>query len=265
LRAIGLREIAAGVTVLMQPRRPFPLWMRVAGDAVDLALLGLGSRSKQASTLRIAGAAAAVLGVTALDIGAGVRLHKQFKRAQLPVIHTLTINRPPAEVYAFYRRFSQLPLFMDWLEAVREIDARHSKWTVKLPIGGTLEMDAQITEDIPGERIGWQSVHPTFRTTGRVVFAKAPGRDATEVRVEMRLGFIGLRPNVTLAKLFTRSQVKGDLRRLKQVLETGEVLYSDASIHKRPHPAQPSRPDEIDVQTLPYPPNPPTAEKGVTP
>jgi len=43
-----------------------------------------------------------------------------------------------------------------------------------------------------------------------------------------------------LAKLLTKPQIKGDLRRLKQVLETGEVVRSDASIHRGPHPAQPS-------------------------
>jgi uncharacterized membrane protein len=53
----------------------------------------------------------------------------------------------------------------------------------------------------------------------------------------------GRRIGALVAKLFGEEpsqQVKGDLRRLKQVLETGEVVHSDASIHRGMHPAQPS-------------------------
>jgi uncharacterized membrane protein len=53
---------------------------------------------------------------------------------------------------------------------------------------------------------------------------------------------------VAIAKLFGEEpgqQVEADLRRLKQVLETGEVVHSDASIHKGMHAAQPPTPDEL--------------------
>jgi hypothetical protein len=51
-------------------------------------------------------------------------------------------------------------------------------------------------------------------------------------------GMIG----ATIANLFGKApelQLQEDLRRLKQVIEVGEVVQSDASIHRAPHPAQP--------------------------
>ncbi|HEY0481378.1 MAG TPA: SRPBCC family protein [Kofleriaceae bacterium] len=266
LRAMGAREILAGLGVLMQPQRPVPLWGRVAGDAIDLALLGIGAAFKRTSTPRIAGAIAAVAGVTALDVIAGTRTQRSFQRANRPVVYSVTINKPPEEVYAFFRKFSQLPQFMSYLESVREIDARRSHWVARLPIGGTVAWDAEITEDIPGQLIAWRSVeYSTVTTRGRVTFATAPARDMTEVRVEMQLGFLGTEPSATLAKFFSKPQIKGDLRRFKQVMETGEVLHSDASVHRRPHAAQPPRSDESIERSDMFSANPPTAATGVTP
>lgn len=270
LRAMGAREIAAGVGVLLAPHRPAPLWARVAGDALDLGLLGLASATQRTRAPRLAGAVAAVAGVTALDVVAAVRNQRVIARAKQPVIFSVTISKPPQEVYGFYRQLSQLPLFMDYLESVEETSHRRSRWTAKLPVVGTVSWDAEITDDRPGQVIAWQSVEGSkVQLEGRVTFKTPPGRDdATEVRVEMRLGVLGSAPSAALAKLLTKAQVKGDLRRLKQVIETGEVLYSDASLHRRPHPAQPTPAAEIpELQRskMPFVENPPTAIKGVTP
>jgi uncharacterized membrane protein len=184
------------------------------------------------------------------------------------VIFAVTINKPPGEVYAFYRKLSQLPLFMDYLASVQETGPRTSHWVARLPVGGTVAWDAEIVEDRPGKLIAWKSVPGSpIALRGRVTFARTPGRNMTEVRVEMQLGVDGIHPSTVLAKLFARPQVKGDLRRLKQVIEAGEVLYSDASVHRGPHPAQPPAPSErlrIEPAAMPFFPNPPTAEKGVT-
>lgn len=268
LRAMGAREIAAGVAVLLQPQHPVPLWTRVAGDVVDLALLGYAARARRTSGARIAGAIAAVAGVTALDVFAGRRTQLARAQARRPVLFAVTINKPPGEVYAFYRKLSQLPLFMNYLASVEETGPRTSHWVAKLPVGGTVAWDAEIIEDRPGELITWQSVAGSpVALRGRVTFARTPGRNMTEVRVELQLGIDGTQPSTTLARWLAKPQVKGDLRRLKQVIETGEVLRSDASVHLGPHPAQPPAPSErltIEPGAMPFFPNPPTAEKGVT-
>ena len=178
-----------------------------------------------------------------------------------PVTATVTINKPPIEVYEFFRKFSQLPQFMDYLESVVETGERSSRWTAKLPVVGTVTWDADIVEDVPGKLIIWQS-RPGSRiqTRGRVAFDRAPGREMTEVRVEMQLGVMGIEPSSALARLLATPEVKGDMRRLKQVLETGEVLRSDASAHTKPFPAQPSP----DAKLAPdvFIPNKPAATKG---
>ena len=260
-RIAGAREIASGLAILMQPRRPLPVQARVVGDVLDLGMLALAAR-RSTSTPRLLGGVAAVTGATALDVIAARGVKRAYDAANQPVIYSVTINKPTREVYAFYRQLSQLPRFMDYLESVVEQDARRSHWVAKLPVG-KISWDAEIVDDVPGERISWQTVEGSpIHMRGAVTFTKTPGRDMTEVRVEMQLGFTGKAPSTTLAKVFAKPQIKGDLRRLKQVLETGEVLYSDASQHRRPHAAQPS--EHIERKPEIYVPTTPTAQKGIS-
>lgn len=178
-----------------------------------------------------------------------------------PLTATVTINKTPQEVYDFFRDFSQLPTFMTYLDKVEEFGST-STWTA---LGGHVTWKAEITDDQPGKRIAWQSVEASpIKTSGIVTFERAPGRDACEVRVQMQLGIGAVKPSRVLARFLATPEVKGDLRRLKQVLETGEVLRSDASAHKKPYPAQPSNDAE------PAPPmfirnEAAMAEKGVSP
>ena len=264
LRAMGVREIASSSAVLVRPDHPAPRWARVIGDAIDLGLLGLALGSPGTGKRRLALALGMVAGVTALDVIAARR--RGHARHPRPVIAAATINRSPMEVYEFYRRLEQLPRFMDYLVSVEQHADRRSTWTARLPIGGTVQWEAELVEDRPGEALSWRSVEGSqLQTRGRVTFTRAPGRDTTEVRVEMQLGVFGRSPSLELARLFARPQVKGDLRRLKQVLETGEVLRSDASVHRLPHPAQPSPARREMPPPRVFAENPPTAVKGVTP
>ena len=236
--------------------------MRAAYDVVDLGLIGLAGRHR-GSLPRLAGTLA-VGGIGALDAYAARRAARAAAARARTTMYAVTINKPPHEVYAFFRRFERLPTFMDYLDSVRVLDDVRSRWVARLPTGGTVTWEARITEDRPGEAIAWESVEGSrVDTCGRVTFARAPGRDMTEVRVELELGVAGAHPSAMLAKLFAKPQVKGDLRRLKQVLETGEVLVSDASEHRLPHPARPSR--DVDRRARVFFPNPPAAAKGVTP
>jgi hypothetical protein len=76
LRLMGLREIMHGVGILTS-RDPAPaVWSRVAGDAVDLALLGAAARQTTRPT-GLAFATAAVLGITALDVLVARRLSRE--------------------------------------------------------------------------------------------------------------------------------------------------------------------------------------------
>lgn len=239
IRAMGARELASGLGILMRPRRALPLWARVAGDAIDLAFLAWAFGTKRTHTQRLVGAIASVAGVAALDIFASRRAARSEIDATQPVFRTITIYRPASDVYAFWRDLEQLPMFMEHLESVQDLGQKRSRWTAKLPTGQTLSWEAELLEDYPGQRLEWRTVHgERFPNRGSVTFKPVMGGTATEVTVEMQIGPKLLAP---LAKLFAGLQIEGDLRRLKQILETGEVVRSDASIHALPHPARPSR------------------------
>jgi uncharacterized membrane protein len=264
LRAMGVREIASSAAVLVRPDHPAPRWARVIGDAIDIGLLGLALGSSGTGRRRLALALGMVAGVTALDVIAARR--RGHARHPGPVIAAVTINKSPMEVYEFCRRLELLPQFMNHLVSVEQHAHRRSTWTARLPVGGTVQWQAELVEDRPGEALSWRSLEGSqIQTRGRLTFTRAPGRNMTEVRVEMQLGMFGRGPSLGLARLFARPQVKGDLRRLKQVLETGEVLRSDASVHRLPHPAQPSAARREIPAPRVFVDSPPTAVKGVSP
>jgi uncharacterized membrane protein len=260
LFAFGLREITSGIGILARPRSAGWVWSRVAGDVIDLAALGTALGSDDTDRTRATAATAAVLGATALDIltarelskaggngaegGGQVTLRERRQRTSgVEVTQAITINRPRNEVYGFWRNFGNFPRFMSHLESVEVVDERRSRWRAKAPAGMTAEWEAEMIEDRPNELIAWRSLPDSeVPNSGKVQFREAPGNRGTELLVELRYQPPGGKLGALVAKLFgeePNQQVKGDLRRLKQVLEIGEVVHSDASIHSGTHPAQP--------------------------
>jgi uncharacterized membrane protein len=168
---------------------------------------------------------------------------------------TTTIRRPASEVYAFWRRLENLPVFMAHLDDVRSTGGRTSHWRARAPFGRTVEWDAEIIEAAANERIGWRSIGDAdVPNTGTVWFVTAPDGQGTEVHVQMTYDIPGGNLGKAVAKYFgeePHQQLDDDLRRLKQVLETGEVIRSDgAPWGKRARrefpqrPAQPLTPEE---------------------
>lgn len=247
LRLYGLREIAAGIGILSQPQPAGWLWARVAGDMLDLASLGIAFTSEDSSTGKLAGATAAVASVTALDILTAQRLSRSvngFDIGTVAASESVIINRPPDEVYSFWRDFNNLPRFMSHLESVRIIDNKRSHWTVQTLGGKTVEWDAEITHDQPGSRIAWHSLEGAqVPNSGNVSFTRATGNRGTVVRAEVEYAPAGGAIVAKIANLLkgepAGQHIYQSLHALKQVLETGEVTKSDASIHPGMHPAQP--------------------------
>ena len=258
MRGAGVRELAHGAGILSRPRSAGWVWSRVGGDAMDLAMLGRVLASHDSHRGRAATATAAVLGITALDVVDAVALSRTSGTTadgKVQVTQTVTVNREPAEVYAFWRDFRNLPRFMAHLESVQVNDGQRSHWKTTGPAGKTVEWDAEITEDRPGEAIAWRSLPgATVENAGTVRFTPAPGGRGTEVRVDLayRPPFGGL--GSMAARLFGQEpgqQARDDLRRFKQVIETGEVVRSEGSpggmnVGKlmKQRPAQPLKQDE---------------------
>jgi len=280
LRTCGAREVASGVGILSQSEPASLLWGRVAGDVMDLCLLGTALGSARTERVRTAVGIAAVAGVAMLDLFAAQALTRQsiplaegdfYARftaggkagrremssmrgmavrglpatRDIQVTQVITLNRPADEVYRFWHDFENLPSFMSHLEAVKVTAPRRSTWTAKAPAGMTVSWEAETVADRPNELIAWRSLEgAAVENHGSVRFVRAPGGRGTEVHVELSYrppaGSLG----AFFAKLFGREpsqQIAGDLRRFKQVMETGEVVHSDASVHRGMHAASPPR------------------------
>jgi uncharacterized membrane protein len=144
---------------------------------------------------------------------------------------TVTINRPRAELYDVWRDFRNLALFMENIESVKVIDATRSHWVVSAPAGERVEWDSLIDEDIPGELISWTSVPGSgIQHSGRIEFRDAHGGRGTEVTATILYDPPGGKIGKLIAKLSQkepRIQARRDLRRFKQLMETGEIATSE--------------------------------------
>jgi uncharacterized membrane protein len=242
LRAFGAREVANGVAILAEPDRAAWVWSRVGGDAVDLVAL---LQAEKTDTGRAAAAIGAVMGVTALDVMcarqlSGGQAGHDAVQHEVQVTEAITVNRSIEEVYAFWRRFENFPRFMRHIESITE-EGRRSHWRAVGPAGIRVEWDADLVEDRENERISWRTVEGSnVQHHGSVRFAHAPGSRGTEVRVHLHYsppaGRLG-RGFAWLLGSDPESQIREDLRRFKQLLETGEVVLSDGPALWRP--AQP--------------------------
>lgn len=145
----------------------------------------------------------------------------------LDVKETITVNTSAAEAYHFWRDLEQLPRFMTHLESVEMMEGDRSHWVARGPAGITLEWDAATVEDRPDELISWQTLPDSdVQHAGEVRFAAVPGGRGTEVTVSFKYyppGGIAGEAFAHLTNTLTEHQIREEIRRFKQVLETGEV------------------------------------------
>jgi len=238
LGLLGVREIASGIGILSQ-RRPIGwIWSRIGGDIMDVAVLSAAFTLPNAKRDRIVAATAMVAGVTAMDWLCVQRLSgnpsRVFEDEMIPVKKTIAVNRSAEEIYRFWRDIQNLPRFMTHVISVRVINERKSHWVVQAPGGTTIEWEAEITEDQPNELIAWRTCEGTSVShSGSVRFMRGPGGHGTIVTVKMQYSPPGGVMGAALASLMGNEpgqQIQEDLRRLKQVMETGEVVRSEGSL-----------------------------------
>jgi uncharacterized membrane protein len=235
VRAVGVREIATGIGILGSRRRAGWMWARVAGDAMDLELLGAALGSRKARADRIAAATGAVAVVTVGDVltSAALSLSQEPKAEErgMRARAAVTVRRSREDVYRLWHDFRNLPQFMYHLESVEPTGDGRSHWKAKAPLGRTIEWDAEVVEDRPNELIAWRSTKGAGNS-GTVRFAPAPGERGTEIHLDMRYDPPAGPVGATVAKLFGEEpgqQARDDLRRFKQVVETGIIVRSEGS------------------------------------
>ncbi|GAA4614702.1 hypothetical protein GCM10023195_64300 [Actinoallomurus liliacearum] len=237
VRLVGVRQLAHAA-LLLGSRLPGPLvWTRVAGGVLDLTTLGLAASNRTGLRRnRALAVTAGVVGITAVDLYAAVRgiRRRDLERVRRSTVQAvITVNRPRDEVYRFWHDVENLPEFMIHLVTVRDLGDGRSHWRATGPLGRTLEWEAEIIDDRPNELIAWHVTHGLIAgNSGTVGFTDAPGDRGTEVRVTLHYA----PPGGAAAAAFTRllgehpdQLVRDDLRRFKQVMETGEVVRSESA------------------------------------
>ncbi|MEW9855357.1 SRPBCC family protein [Novosphingobium sp. M1R2S20] len=144
---------------------------------------------------------------------------------------SVTIARPRQELYDFWRKFENLSSFMENIVSVKPTGQNgRAVWTIRAPAGRTVEVETEIVREEPGELIAWRSVPGSqIETEGRVTFKDAPGERGT--RVSTRIAYKPPAGEVgrIIAKLFMREpaiQARHDLKRLKMLMEAGEIATS---------------------------------------
>lgn len=156
---------------------------------------------------------------------------------------TVTVGRPRQELYAFWKDFTRFPTFMENVEAVERLDDKRSRWTIKAPAGTTVEIVSRIVEDVSGSRIAWESEEgSSLDASGVIEFWDAPPGRGTYVRFLMAYEPPGGAIGRGIAKLLQREptlQARRDLRRFKQLMETGEVsVNASPSARKSESPTE---------------------------
>ncbi|HEX8005607.1 MAG TPA: SRPBCC family protein, partial [Trebonia sp.] len=198
---VGMREVAAAAGLLWRGN-PMWLWGRVAGDLMDLSMLARALKNHdRKGTIRTIAAAAAVGGITGFDLYAAIS--RTGRKSMIDLTATTTITRPRQEVYDQWRHLDRLPTFMTHVDSVSMTGQRTSHWRASAPFGRTVEWDAEITEDVPGERIAWRSINGGLvRSEGEVRFTAAPTGKDTEVSVRMRYSMPAGKAGESVARYF---------------------------------------------------------------
>ncbi len=189
-------------------------------------------------------------GILPILVGGGLLLHGLSNHSRLydaigidetygsPIRHPLNrvvhfrksinINRSPSELYSFWRDLQHLPRFMPSIVAVEVLDDKRSRWHARGPFNKAFHWEAEILEERKDEIITWRTIEreSNLEHTGTVSFRRAPGNRGTIVTLECRWSPPGGVFGALTAKLLPQDparQVSEDLRRFRQLMETGEI------------------------------------------
>jgi uncharacterized membrane protein len=203
-RAVGWLSIGLGIAQLVMPH------------VVERVL---GVRSRTGVLMRLLGAGQLASG---LGLLAGPRHQRTTE-----VRKAITIDASPIDVYRVWRMLELVPQFMTHIRKVERLDAVRSRWTADGPAGTTMQWEAEIIDDRPGEMIAWTTLAGPFDSCGVVRFlGDATGR-RTEVVVEMEYGVPGGgvgRAAATALGYEPGAELERGLRRLAQMFEPLDPL-----------------------------------------
>lgn len=145
----------------------------------------------------------------------------------IKVVRAITIRKPAAELYAFWRDLKNLMQVIKHPVTITTLNENESHWVVSAPAGQSVEWDALIINDEPGKLIAWRSQEGgDVENAGSVRFEPGPGDEGTELTVALEYNPPAGKIGAAVAK-FTRdsasAQIHDALRRLKALMEAGEI------------------------------------------
>jgi uncharacterized membrane protein len=159
-------------------------------------------------------------------VAAGVVTRRRFGDRAEPMIGGLGGNSevqqsvdlavPVREAYNQWTQFEEFPRFMDGIDTVQQLDDTHLLWRATVA-GQPREWRAKITEQLPDERIAWQALDGSG-PDGVVTFHHIDDANS-RVMVQIRYAPERLREKAGSAIGLDTMQVKGDLRRFKDLIE----------------------------------------------
>lgn len=225
----------------------------IAGGA--LTVYGLRQRSLGGLCLTLAGTALLHRGVTGhcntyqafgITTNDDKTAHGEAPVARdVHVEKAIAIDKTPEELFSFWRQFENLPRFMKHLESVTCSGLNRSHWIAKGPAGKDVEWDAEIYNEKPNEMIAWRSLEGADVVNAGSVRFTPLGVRGTEVKVILNYNLPGGKISALFAKLFGSEpgqMIADDLRRLKQILETGEAATTEGQPSGRVAGAMPHKP-----------------------
>jgi uncharacterized membrane protein len=141
--------------------------------------------------------------------------------------HSLSIQRPAEELYAFWRNVANLPRIMRHVDSIEVIDERRSRWVFESPTGAKLAWDVEIFNERQPELIAWRSLPDSeVDTAGSVHFKPLSHGRGTLLTISMKYDPPGGKFVAALAGIFDtdlEARIKEDLRRFKNLAEAGEI------------------------------------------
>jgi uncharacterized membrane protein len=205
---------------------------RIGSTILGGALIGYGVKRRSPGSIALA-----LLGSGLVYRGAtghceayeklGINTAGEDVARDVHVEKSITINSSPEELYSFWRNFENLPRFMEDLESVTRVNQTQSHWVATGPGGKQVEWDAEIYNEKENELIAWRSLPDADVTNaGSVHFERAPGGRGTYLKVVLNYNPPAGKAGALVAKLFGHEPgqlVERNLKRLKQLFETGEI------------------------------------------
>jgi uncharacterized membrane protein len=157
------------------------------------------------------------------------------------VRESIRLEKPIDEVYGFWRRLENLPRFMTHLKQVTDLGNGRSHWVAKGPVDVDVAWDAEIINEVENKVIGWRSLPGSdVVSAGSVNFSSVRGGAGTQVSVDLQYSSPGGRAGSWLATLAGREPsqtIREDLRRVKQLLEAGEIPRASGTRPGREEPS----------------------------